>query len=82
MTWLIGTTETVTWDVAATDVAPVSCSNVDILLSTDGGFTYPVTLAAGVPNNGSFDVVVPNEATATARVMVVCSDNIFFDISD
>ena len=82
LTWLIGTTETVTWDVAATDVAPVSCINVDILLSTDGGFTYPVTLAAGVPNNGSFDVVVPNEATATARVMVVCSDNIFFDISD
>ncbi len=82
LTWLAGTTETVTWDVAGTDAAPVSCANVDIILSTDGGFTYPVTLATGVPNNGSFNVTVPNEATTTARVMVVCSDNIFFDISN
>ncbi len=82
LTWLSGTTETVTWDVAGTDVAPVSCANVDIILSTDGGFTYPITLATGVPNNGSFEVSVPNEATTTARVMVVCSDNIFFDISN
>ncbi|MFK7771358.1 MAG: reprolysin-like metallopeptidase [Saprospiraceae bacterium] len=82
LTWLAGTTETVTWDVAGTDAAPVSCANVDIILSTDGGFTYPITLATGVPNNGSFDVVVPNESTTTARVMVVCSDNIFFDISN
>ena len=82
LTWLSGTTETVTWDVAGTDAAPVSCANVDIILSTDGGFTYPITLATGVPNNGSFEVSVPNEATTTARVMVVCSDNIFFDISN
>jgi len=82
LSWMIGTTETVTWDVAGTDAAPVSCANVDIILSTDGGFTYPITLATGVPNNGSFDVTVPNEATTTARVMVVCSDNIFFDISN
>lgn len=82
LSWLAGTTETVTWDVAGTDAAPVSCANVDIILSTDGGFTYPITLATGVSNNGSFDVVVPNEMTTTARVMVVCSDNIFFDISN
>ena len=82
LSWLAGTTETVTWDVAGTDAAPVSCANVDIILSIDGGFTYPITLATGVPNNGSFDVVVPDNTTTTARVMVVCSDNIFFDISD
>lgn len=82
LSWLVGTTETVTWDVAGTDGAPVSCANVDIILSTDGGFTYPDTLATGVPNTGSFDIVVPDNATTTARVMVVCSDNIFFDISN
>ncbi len=82
LSWLVGTTETVTWDVAGTDAAPVSCANVDIILSTDGGFTYPITLATGVPNTGSFAVMVPNEVSTTARVMVVCSDNIFFDISD
>ncbi|MCB0594844.1 MAG: proprotein convertase P-domain-containing protein [Lewinellaceae bacterium] len=82
LTWLVADVETVAWDVANTDAAPVSCANVDVLLSTDGGLTYPVTLAAGVPNTGNFDVVVPNTPTNAARVKVVCSDNIFFDVSN
>ncbi|MCO6492737.1 MAG: proprotein convertase P-domain-containing protein [Phaeodactylibacter sp.] len=82
LTWVIAETETVSWDVANTDAAPVSCSDVDILLSTDGGLTYPVTLASGVPNTGSFDITVPNAPTNSARVKVVCSDNIFFDVSN
>ena len=82
LTWTVGASETILWDVAGTDVAPVSCSNVDILLSLDGGYTYPATLAANVPNNGIFDILVPNEITNTARVKIVCSDNVFFDISD
>ena len=82
LTWLAGMSETVTWDVANTDAAPVNCANVNILLSTDGGFTYPVTLASSVPNSGTYDVLVPNLSSTTCRVMVVCSDNIFFDISN
>ncbi|KAA3633511.1 MAG: T9SS C-terminal target domain-containing protein [Bacteroidetes bacterium] len=81
-TWTEGQSETVTWDVAGTTNAPVSCANVDILLSYDGGFTYPVTLASGVPNSGSANVTVPIGTSITARVMVICSDNIFFDISN
>ena len=80
--WDVSTTETVTWDVAGTDAGNVNCANVDILLSTDGGNTYPITLAAGVPNDGSHPITVPNNLTTTARVMVFCSDNIFFDISN
>ena len=80
--WNALTSETVTWDVANTDVAPVSCSNVDILLSTDGGLTYPTVLASNVPNDGSQAVTVPNTPTTTARIMVVCSSGTFFDISD
>lgn len=82
LTWIVTGTETVTWDVANTDAAPVSCANVDILLSLDGGFTYPVVLATNVPNDGAHPITVPNNITATARVKVVCSDNIFYDISD
>ena len=82
VTWVAGTNETVTWDVAKTDVAPVSCANVDILLSTDGGFTYPTTIASSVPNTGTYDITVPSIGSTTCRVMVVCSDNIFFDISN
>lgn len=82
VTWAEGQMHTVIWEVALTDQAPVSCANVDIFLSYDGGFTYPVTLAAGVPNNGSAQVILPAGATNTARVMVKGAGNIFFDISN
>lgn len=81
-TWYQGSVQTVTWDVANTDEAPINCSHVDILLSTDGGFTYPITLVSDAPNDGSQRVLVPSISTNTARVMVLCSDNVFFDISD
>ena len=79
--WFEGQTHTVSWDVAGTDVAPVSCANVDILLSYDGGLTYPVTLANSVPNNGTANITVPVGISTTARVQVRCSDNIFYNIS-
>ncbi len=82
VTWTGNTTEPVTWDVANTTAAPVSCATVDILLSTDGGYTYPVTLDAGVSNDGSETVTVPNTPTNMARVKVACATNIFFDISN
>lgn len=81
-TWFVGDTEPVTWDVAGTDMAPVNCAEVRILLSTDGGFTYPVVLADGVPNSGSAMVLVPDALSATCRVMVQAVGNVFFDISN
>lgn len=74
--------QTVEWDVANTTNAPVSCAQVDILMSTDGGNTFPYTLATNVPNNGSYNVTLPNLLTNTARIMVRASNNIFFDISN
>lgn len=82
VTWVAGNQENVIWDVASTDVAPIGAANVDIFLSTDGGFTYPVTLASGVPNTGSAVITVPNNVTTTARVMVRGAGNVFFDISN
>src|SRR5690606_5507473 len=55
---------------------------VNIKLSTDGGFTYPITLLAQTPNDGSAFVVVLDEVTTTARIRVEAADNIFFDISN
>ena len=82
-TWMEGVPANITWDVAGTNAAPVNCANVDILLSMDGGYTYPVTLATNVTNNGTYDLIVPqNTATTTARVRVQCSSSIFFDISN
>ncbi|MCA0152317.1 immunoglobulin-like domain-containing protein [Winogradskyella vincentii] len=82
VTWDAGTTKTVTWDVAGTTGNGVNAANVDIFLSTDGGDTYPIALATGVPNDGSHDIVVPNNQGNQNRVMVKGANNIFFDISN
>lgn len=80
--WNEGSTQTITWNVANTTASPVSTQNVDIFLSKDMGFTYPITLATGVPNNGSANVIIPTgSATTTARVMVRGAGNIFYAIN-
>jgi hypothetical protein len=81
VTWNAGDTETITWDVAGTNVAPVNCANVDISLSTDGGLTYTV-IASNIANDGTEAIVVPGTASTNNRIMISCSDNIFFDISN
>ncbi len=81
-TWFVGQPRMITWDVANTDQAPVSCTEVDILLSLDGGYTYPVSLAQNVPNTGSYSLIVPNQLSSSARIMVKCTNSVFFDISD
>jgi gliding motility-associated-like protein len=82
-TWDAGSNQTVTWDVAGTDGGNVNTPTVNILLSTDGGFTYPFVMASDVPNNGSYDVTVPITGgdTSTARVKVEGNNNIFYAIN-
>ncbi|MFN7976302.1 MAG: M12 family metallo-peptidase [Acidobacteriota bacterium] len=72
----------VKWSVAGTNVAPIGAANVDVLLSLDGGFTYPVTLASGTANDGIEVVTLPAVSVSTARVKVKGQGNVFFDISD
>jgi len=79
--WPTGSIRTVTWNVANTNNAPVSCANVRILLSTDGGTTFPVTVLSSTPNDGSENVTVPGAPTGSARIKVEAIDNIFFNIS-
>ena len=82
VTWNAGTTQSVTWDVAGTTSNGVNAANVDILLSTDGGDTYDITLASGVTNDGSHDIVVPSNQGTQNRIMVKGSNHVFFDISN
>lgn len=82
LVWQVGDTVTVNWDVANTDQSPVNCSHVNIALSTDGGWTYPILLAANAPNSGSAQIVVPFALSQTCRVKIKGSDNYFFDISN
>jgi hypothetical protein len=82
VSWAGNSSQTVTWNVAGTSAAPVSCANVAIELSTDGGNTFPAALAASTANDGSEAVTLPNTPTAQARVRVSCVGNVFFDISN
>lgn len=82
VTWAGNSTQTITWAVASTTAAPVSCSNVKISLSTDGGQTFPTVLAASTPNDGTEALVIPNIPTTTARIKIEAVGNIFFDISN
>lgn len=69
------------WNVANSDVAPINCSTVDVYLSTDGGFTFPLVLAQNVPNTGSADINIPDMAINNARIKIKATDNIFFSFS-
>ncbi|HRI20183.1 MAG TPA: M12 family metallo-peptidase, partial [Panacibacter sp.] len=81
-TWHGDETKTITWDVANTDAAPVNCSSVNILLSTDGGLTFNNILASATANDGTEDITVPNVNTSDARIKIESVGNIFFDISN
>lgn len=81
VTWTGNSTQTVSWLVNNTTAAPVSCANVKISISTDGGNTF-TTLVASTPNDGSAVITVPNTPTSSARIKVEAVGNIFFDISN
>jgi chitodextrinase len=82
ITWNVNQLQTITWDVAGTNGTAVNCQTVNILLSTDGGSTYPISLASGVANNGSAQITVPNTIGTQNRIKVEAADNIFYDVSN
>lgn len=51
-----------------------SVSNVDLLLSTDGGATFPTVIASQTADDGSFTWTVPDVFTTQARIRVVARD--------
>jgi|TARA_B110000483_G_scaffold232747_1_gene300719 subtilisin-like proprotein convertase family protein len=79
--YIAGSPRIVTWDVAGTDLAPISVTNVSITMSTDGGLTYPYSLAERATNDGSHEIILPDVVTNTARIRVAAVGNIFYAIN-
>ena len=71
------------WSVNNTDQSPVSVSQVNILLSTDGGLTYPDTLMKNTENDGEAQLTLPqfDEDKTACRFMVEAVGNVFFNIN-
>ncbi|WP_395043440.1 reprolysin-like metallopeptidase [Flavobacterium sp.] len=76
-----GSSQTVTWNVAGTTANGVNCANVDILISTNAGTSWS-TLLAATPNDGTQAVSIPNTPGTTNRIMVRGTNHIFYDISN
>ena len=71
---------TVSWDVAGTDGSPISCSKVDISFIEPNGNSFHLVTTA---NDGEERITIPDNAPrmSRARLMVACSNNIFFNVS-
>ena len=82
VSYVAGTTQTINWAVAGTNANSVNCATVDILMSTNGGNTFPITLLSATPNNGIANVVIPNIVGTTNRIMVKGTNQIFFDVNN
>ncbi len=81
VSWAGNSTQTITWSVNSTNIAPINCANVRILISTDGGNNFS-TLIASTANDGTEAVTIPNTPSTTARIKIEAIGNIFFDISN
>ncbi len=63
-TWIVGSSQTVSW--TSNNVT----GNMNIKLSTDGGVTFPITLASNTANDNTEIITVPNNPSSTCRVRV------------
>ena len=52
----------------------IGVTSIDILLSTDGGATFPTTIATGEANDGVYSWEVDVPPTTQARVKVIAHD--------
>ncbi len=83
-----GSTQTITWARGTTESAPFNVANVDILITYDNGLTW-TALLSGTPNDGTQSVTMPNPATTqnNCKIMVrsavtASQKSFFFDVNN
>lgn len=76
-----GSPLTVEWEISNTNDDPIKATQVNILLSVDGGVRFDYLLAEKTANDGAHTVLIPNVVTSTARLKIEPVDNIFYTIN-
>jgi hypothetical protein len=79
--WQASSEQTVTWDIGDTLNTPIDCANVDILLIADIDNPLETSVLAQTPNDGQQNINVPNISSAGARLVLRCSNNVFYALS-
>ncbi|RKY44535.1 MAG: hypothetical protein DRP81_05410, partial [Candidatus Omnitrophota bacterium] len=76
--WIVGTSHNITWNITG----PIAQVNIDY--STDGGSTYPNTIASSVDASlGSYSWTIPNTLSKLCRVKITdASDSTVYDTSN
>jgi subtilisin-like proprotein convertase family protein len=75
-----GSVQTVSWLVNGTNTM-TGAANVNIKLSTDGGLTFPITLLASTPNDGTQTVTIPSLLATKCRILIEPTGNDFYAIN-
>ena len=68
--WKVASSHAITWTAADN----VGVTSVDLAYSTDGGASYPNTIATGLTNSGTYTWTIPNAPGTTARVRATARD--------
>ncbi|MGB3467815.1 MAG: reprolysin-like metallopeptidase, partial [Cyclobacteriaceae bacterium] len=81
LSFIGGSTMEVTWEAGLTNLGDFNTKLVNVLLSTDGGVNFDITLIEETANDGSVSVKLPEVVTTEARIMVEAADNVFFNVN-
>ncbi|QXU47846.1 T9SS type A sorting domain-containing protein [Chryseobacterium sp. D764] len=75
-------TNTISWDVANTNVAPYNAANVKIEYTTDlvNGSAW-TELVASTPNTGSYTAQMPSGLTGPIKLRISAIGNVFYAVS-
>ncbi|MGS2719210.1 reprolysin-like metallopeptidase [Paraglaciecola aestuariivivens] len=79
--WQGSNTESIHWQIGDTQLSPINCAKVDLLLDTNNQQKFAISLASAIDNDGQHSITVPNINSDISRLMLKCSDNIFYAIS-